>query len=410
MVSAARAPSAAVSVDAARHILLGALGRMPAEEVPLSDALGRVLAVDVVAATDLPGSDNSAMDGYAVLASDLAEARPSSPAILAQGLEARAGRPSVEHRPGTATIIATGAPMPRGADAVVPVEQTSRVRAGIAFDGAPLPGAHLRHRGEDVRAGTTILGAGRRLRSYDVGVCAAAGMARPWVGCRPRVALLSSGDELVPPGAVPEPHQVTDSNSAMLTAAVLEAGGLPVPIGVVGDDRAAISRVLERARDGADIIVSSAGVSMGAHDHIRECVAELGAVDQWKVAMRPGRPLVIGSVGATPFLGLPGNPVSSAVTFLLFARAAILALQGATTLLPSLMPVVLAEGLEKPSELETYVRVRLEWTEDRLVARSSGGQGSAMMHSLGAADALAILPAGVAVFAAGRAVQAMLLP
>ncbi len=410
MVSLARPPAAAVSVEDARGTLLEGLRRLPGQDVALSAALGRVLARDVCARTDLPGTDNSAMDGYAVVSAEIAGATAAAPVRLALGAESRAGHRAPDHRSGTATLIATGAPIPRGADAVVPLEQTERGGGDVLFAAGAAPGRHIRRRGEDVAAGTVVMAAGRRLRSVDVGVCAAAGMALVHVARRPRVALLSSGDELVEPGTVPQPHQVTDVNTAMLSAAVEEAGGVPVAIGVVGDDRAAVARALESARDAADLVVSSAGVSMGGHDHVRDRVAELGSVSLWTVAMRPGKPLVIGRVGDTPFVGLPGNPVSSAVTFLLFARAAILALQGASRLLPPALPVVLGEAFEKPAHLETYLRVRLERDEGGLVARSSGGQGSAMMHGLGTADALLVLPGGRSVFPAGAPATALQLP
>lgn len=399
-----------MSVEDARAKLLARLRRLPGEDVTLGAALGRVLALDVRAKTDLPGTDNSAMDGYALVSAEIAGATATAPVRLALGTESRAGQQAPEHRPGTATVIATGAPIPRGADAVVPFEQTEHESGGVVFAAGAAPGHHIRRRGEDVTAGTLVMAAGRRLRSVDVGVCAAAGLARVHVSRRPRVALLSSGDELVEPGTLPQPHQVTDVNSAMLSSAVQEAGGVPVLFGVVGDDRAAVVRALEGARDAADLVVSSAGVSMGGHDHVRDCVAELGSVDLWTVAMRPGKPLVIGRVGDTPFVGLPGNPVSSAVTFLLFARAAILALQGAERLLPAALPVVLGELFEKPAHLETYLRVRLESNGRDLVARSSGGQGSAMMHGLVSAEALLVLPAGRSVFPAGAPATALQLP
>ena len=401
---------AGVSVEEARRHVLRGLRKLGAEDVALDAALGRVLATDVVARGDLPAADNSSMDGYAVVAADLAHATETSSVVLPVRGEARAGRPITHGGPGTAVLIATGALLPSGADSIVPVEATSSAPGGVAFSQPTEPGSFVRRRGEDVHTGDVLLAAGCRLRSVDVGACAAAGVDRVSVARRPRVALLSTGDELVAPGVAPEAHQVTDINTAMLTAAVLEAGGVTVPLGVVTDDRDAVSAALVRARDSADLIVSSAGVSMGEHDHVRQCVAELGSVDIWKVAMRPGRPLVVGSVGDTPFLGLPGNPVSSAVTFLLFARAAILALQGATTLLPHRLTAVLGDDVDKPAHLETYVRVRLESSGDQLVARASGGQGSAMMHALATADALAILPAGSAHLPASTAVEVMLIP
>lgn len=398
------------SVAEARAALLAGLVRLGSESVGLGLALGRILAEDVLAGTDLPGTDNSSMDGYAVAARDVVRATVEAPVTLQIGGESRAGAPPSAHLPGTATIIATGAPLPCGADAVVPVEQTRRAASAVTILAPATAGDFVRRRGEDAPAGTVLARTGDRLRSVDIGVCAAAGRGQVNVARRPRVALISTGDELVAPGTPPLPHQVTDINGAMLSAAVSEAGGIPIVVGVIRDDAQATTRALEEASAAADLIVSSAGVSMGGHDHVRECVAALGSVDLWKVAMRPGKPLVIGRVGTTPFIGLPGNPVSSAVTFLLFARPAILALQGATQLLPAAFPVVLAESFAKPASLEMFVRVRLHTEGDSLVAVSSGGQGSGMMRALGDADGLAILPAGVGNVPAGATVQAIALP
>jgi molybdopterin molybdotransferase len=292
----------------------------------------------------------------------------------------------------------------------VAVELTTLVDDGVCFTAAARAGGNIRRRGEDVTAATTLLSAGRRLRSVDVGVCAAAGAANVHVARRPRIALISCGDELVAPGTTPLPHQVVDVNTAMLAAAVDEAGGVAVPIGVVADDLGAMLRALERARDSADLVVTSAGVSVGLHDHVRDSVAELGRVDLWTVPMRPGRPVLIGRVGVVPLVGLPGNPVSSAVTFLLFARAAILALQGASRILPASVPVLLGEPFEKPAALEAYLRVSLRSEGGSEVATSSGGQGSAMMHGLGSADALLVLPAGPTRFEAGSTATALALP
>lgn len=314
------------------------------------------------------------------------------------------------HQLRTATVITTGAPVPAGADAVVPVEDTLRAGSRVQIRTAPAAGAYIRRRGHDVRQGAVVASAGTRLRSVDVGVCAAAGRAQLSVAVRPRVALLSSGDELVRPGSIPQPHQVTDVNSSMLAAAVREAGGCVTHTAVIADDRSAVTRALMRASEEADLIVSSAGVSMGGHDHLRECVAALGAIDVWRVAMRPGKPVVIGRVGRTPYIGLPGNPVSSAVTFLLFARAAILAMQGAEQLLPPVCPAFLGDSFHKPAHLEMYVRVRLRRDGENLVATSSGGQGSDMMHALSGADALALLPTGLSEAAVGTRVEVMTLP
>lgn len=410
MVRAAPGAALGATVEEARALLVAGLARTAVEVVALNEALGRVVVDDVRALTDLPGLDNSAMDGYAVTALDLDGATSDAPVQLPVGSESRAGYPAPRHLPRTATVIATGAPVPEGADAIVPVEDTARLGNHVRFSSAVTAGHHIRRRGEDVLAGAIVVPSGRRLRSVDIGTCAAAGAAAIRVGGRPRVALLSGGDELVEPGTVPQPHQLTDVNSAMLAAAVSEAGGMLAFVGTLPDERAAVIQALRAAAETADLVVSSAGVSMGSHDHVRDCVADLGSVDLWRVAMRPGRPLVLGRVGEKPFIGLPGNPVSAAVTFLLFARAAILAMQGASQVLPLRVPVVLGESFAKPAGLETYLRVSLAAGDGRLVAASSGGQGSAMMRGLGDADALLVLPPGQSSFAAGTAAFALMLP
>ena len=399
-----------VKVDKARSLLLAQLRAMPAEAVPLAAALGRVLGADVRASTDLPGVDNSAMDGYALFAAGVADAAPSTPVLLPLGGESRAGRRAPDHRRGTATLISTGAPVPRGANAVIPVELTRRIGQSVETFAEPSVGRHIRRRGEDQTAGSVLLSTGHRLRSVDIGVCAAGGVADVSMAQRPRVAILSNGDELVNAGVPTEPYQVTDVNSPMLAAPLLEAGGIPVVIGCVGDERHAVEHPLETAAATADFIVSTAGVSMSRHDHLRDAIAKLGAVHVRSVAMRPGKPLVIGRVGSIPFLGLPGNPVSSAVVFLVFARAAILHMQGAKRIVLPAFHAVLGEGFEKPASLETYALVRLDFGEQGAIAWSSGGRGSAAMHGLGAADALAVLPPGQSVFPVSASILVLLLP
>jgi molybdopterin molybdotransferase len=229
----------------------------------------------------------------------------------------------------------------------------------------------------------------------DIAAAAAVGGASVWVRRRPRVAIVSGGDELVQVGTVPAPHQVTNSNAAMLAAAVREAGGEVVDLGIVEDHPEALRARLALA-SGCDLIVSSGGVSVGRHDHVRQVVAELGSVEAWRVAIRPGKPLLIGRVRDTPFLGLPGNPASAAVTFELFGRPALLALQGATLVHRRRVTLRVGEDVDTPVGLETYVRVCLRETGDGIpIATPSGGQRSSLLRSLTDADALLIVPAGM---------------
>lgn len=382
-------------VDVALRRLLARLTVTGVERVVLSAAAGRVLAEDVVSVRRVPGCDNSAMDGYAVRYADCGDAGGYKGVTLPVLGEARAGSPLAVLEPGAVMVITTGAPIPLGADAVVPVEDTERHGASVVIRAAVARGAHVRTAGGDVEAGTVMVAAGQRLRAVDIAACATAGAATVPVHRRPAVAILGGGDELVAPGVDPAPYQVTDSNGPMLAAAVLEAGGEPHMLGVMADERAAVREHLLAAA-GCDLVVSSAGVSVGPHDHVRAAVEELGSVDVWRIAVRPGRPLLLGEVGGTPFMGLPGNPVSSAVTFELFGRPALLAMQGATRVRRRRIAVRLGQDVESPRGLESYLRVRLEDGDDGIpVAWLSGNQGSSMLQSLAAADALLAVGADV---------------
>ena len=392
------------SVAGAQQRLLASLSPLGPESVALGDALGRVLAETLHAGRDLPGFDNSAMDGYAVRAVDIAAASALLPVALPVVGESRAGGRAPELAPGRAIRIMTGAPLPAGADTVVRQEDTRRQDGDVLIEVAAATGNYIRRRGEDLVAGQAVLAAGRALTPIEVGIAAALGRDSVRVGRRPRVGVLATGDELVSAGSAPGPGQVVDSNSPMVIAAVREAGGEPTFMGIAADTADDVRRLLQRTE--FDIIVSSAGVSVGAHDHVRDIVAELGEVNTWRVAMRPGKPMLIGTVGRALFLGLPGNPVSASVTFELFVRPAIRRLQGATEPMRRRIPVQLGETMTKPLGLETYTRAVVEWVSGGLpVATSSGGQGSHMLRSLAAADGLLVLPADAAELPSGSVVD-----
>jgi molybdopterin molybdotransferase len=394
------------SVVAAQLRLLDSLTPLEPEVVELDSALDRVLAETLEAAVDLPGFDNSAMDGYAVRAVDIVAARVGAPVSLAVVGESRAGAAPSELTPGVAMRIMTGAPMPAGADTVVRQEDTQRRDGQVLVEVAAARGTFVRRRGEDLTSGQEVLEAGRMLTPIEIGVAAALGRDHVLVRRRPRVGVLATGDELVAAGGSLGAAGVVDSNSPMLIAAVREAGGDPTFLGIAADTPDAVRRLLNV--DGYDIIVSSAGVSVGDHDHVRDVVAELGEVTTWRVAMRPGKPMLIGRVGRTLFLGLPGNPVSASVTFELFVRPAIRRLQGATDPMRRRMSVRLGETMQKPVGLETYARAVLRRVDGALpVATSSGAQGSHMLRSLAAADCLLILPAEAAEVAEGTSVEAI---
>ena len=401
-------PTDLESVASAQRRLLDQVGVLAAETVNLDVAPGRILAEAISSAIDLPGFDNSAMDGYAVLAADIASASASAPVHLPVSGESRAGAVPGAHVAGTAMRIMTGAPMPPGADTVVRQEDASRDGAVVLIQVANAAGTSVRPRGADIRAGDAVILPGQALTSVDIGVAAALGRDRLLVGTRPQVALLATGDELVPAGAVTGPAQLTDSNSPMLTAAVREAGGVPTFLGIARDSKDSLRTMLQAASF-SDLVVSSAGVSVGDHDWVREVVAELGSISTWRVAMRPGKPVLIGRLGKAIFIGLPGNPVSSSVTFELFARPVIRRMQGARELHRRRIRVRLGEAVSKPAGLETYSRavLRVATHDDLPLAHSAGDQGSSMLHSLTRADCLLILPAGSEVVEAGTVVSAI---
>jgi molybdopterin molybdotransferase len=396
------------SVATAQGRLLAQVGVLTPETISLDAALGRILAESVSSQSDLPGFDNSAMDGYAVRASDITRATASEPVRLPVIGESRAGAIPGVHVAGTAMRIMTGAPMPDGADTVVRQEDTHRDGAMVLIEVATEQGTSVRPRGADIRRGDQVILPGQALTSVDIGVAAALGHDRLMVGARPRVALLATGDELVPAGTSPGPAQLVDSNSPMLTAAVREAGGAPTFLGIAGDSKDSLREMLEAA-SASDLVVSSAGVSVGDHDWVREVVAELGTISTWRVAMRPGKPVLIGRLGSAVFIGLPGNPVSSSVTFELFARPVIRRMQGATEIHRRRIRVRLGEPMTKPAALETYTRavLRTAADDDLQSAHSSGDQGSSMLQSLTRADCLLVLPVGPEVVEAGTVVEAI---
>jgi molybdopterin molybdotransferase len=368
-----------------------------------------VLRGVVKARWDLPGFDNSAMDGYALRAADIRSADQANPVSLPVRGEAAAGRRVAPLEPASAMRILTGSALPAGADTVVRQEDTVREGAAVLITRPAAVGTNVRHRGEDVTTGSVLLQPGARLTPADIAAAAAAGMGAVSVGRVPRVAVLATGDELRPAGADLGVAQVADSNSPMISAAVREAGAAPLQLGIVADDYRALRDACAHAAESSDLIVSSAGVSVGDHDHVQDVLADLGEIWLWRVAMRPGMPLLLGRVANVPFVGLPGNPVSSSVTFELFARPAILRLQGARQVHRPRLRVRVGEDMAKPRGLDTFPRARMVQSDpDELpLAVPSGGQGSHMLGTLVAADVLLVLPAETALVARGSVVDAI---
>lgn len=392
-------PDGLIPISAARDAILACARQLLSEPVPVGDALGRVLAEDVRAAGDVPRFENSAMDGFAVVA-----AASSGPLRIVG--ESRAGAPAaVPVGPGEAIRISTGAPLPAGADAVVRVEDASERDGAVTVHVPVEPGRNVRRAGEDLRAGEVVLAAGVRVGPAELGVAVGAGVGALRCARRPRVAVLCTGDELVEAGAPLGPGQIHDSNRVMLAALAAQAGAELVTAARVADDRAATEAAFADALERADVVIASGGVSVGPHDHVKPALLELGVRERfWRVALQPGKPTWFGTRGDQLVLGLPGNPVSSFVTFVLFARPALLALQGAAAPLPARGVARLATAVPR-RDREQVLRVTLEQGDDgALSAAPNGPQGSHVTRSLTGADALAFVPAGEGEAPAGATV------
>lgn len=394
-----------LNVDDVLARILSDMQPLSQETVDLSRALGRVLAEDVQAAQDVPAFASSAMDGYAVRADDLAGASAERPVRLAVIGDIPAGsQPDFTVGAGQAARIMTGAPMPAGADTVVPVEDTSDrwttdgaapLADAVDVLAAPERGRNVRQPGETIGAGERVLSRGTVLRPVDIGVIAALGRASVPVYRRPRVAILSTGTELVPPGEPLAPGQIYNSNSFMLAALVTEAGGEPIVVPTALDTVEDVRRRFDEALSQApDVLISSAGVSVGTHDVVRTVIDALGHIDLWRVNIRPGKPLAYGQVGGVPFFGLPGNPVSAMVTFEVFVRPSLARLSGAQASDEATVSATLADDVTSDGR-RSYVRVRLSHDGEGWWAHPVGMQSSAELMALARADGLLILPEGV---------------
>jgi molybdopterin molybdotransferase len=385
----------------AREIVLSAARPLPAEEVPLEDALGRVLAADAQSRLHVPPFDCSAMDGYAVVAGPAAELRVIG--------EARAGHPAGETVvPGTAVRISTGAALPDGADSVVPVERVEAADAGVRLPESS-PGDNVRRAGEDVRRGEVVLQAGTTLGPAEVGVLASLGQPAASCRLRPRVVLLVTGDELAEPGEELGPGRIFSSNAYALAGQVSAAGGRLMRRESVADDAEEIRAALGRGLADADVVCVSGGVSVGPHDHVKGALRELGVEERfWGVRLKPGKPTWFGAQSDKLVFGLPGNPVSAMVTFHLFVRPALRALQGAP---PGgdRATAVLDEPVSLNPRREQAVRVRLRTDGDGWHAATTGDQGSHVLTSMLGAAGLALIPLGEGELAAGERVEVELL-
>lgn len=378
-------------IEAQRDVL-AASPLLPVVEAPLRGALGLGLARPVRAPHDVPPFTNSAMDGYAVIGADVSR----TPVTLRLLEDVPAGHTAkAPVVPGAAIKIMTGAPIPDGADAVVKVEDTEPAGEGAVRILAPAAvGAAVRPAGSDLAAGALVFEAGERLTPRHLAVLASLGSA-PAVRRRPRAAVLSTGDEVLPPDAPSlGPGQIRDTNRPLLISMLERFGAEVVDLGIVGDDAPALRAALDRGASEADMVLTSGGVSMGEYDLVKIILAELGTVDFWKVAMQPAKPFAFGHIDGTPLLGLPGNPVSVMVAFEQFARPALLHMMGCTAVFRPRAAARAAEGWNTDPNKTVFTRVVTEMREGVVYARQSGAQMSNVLSSLARADAFAVIPAG----------------
>jgi molybdopterin molybdotransferase len=400
-----------MDIEDARRAVLERVSPLDAEDVAIDDALGRVLAADISSADAIPPFDNSAMDGYAVRAQDTGGATPAAPVDLRVVDESRAGAPAgATAEPGEAVAISTGAPMPAGCDAIVRLEETALRDGSITVTSPIDAGRDVRHAGDDVRAGDVVIRQGAVLGPSELGVLASVGRAMVSCARRPRVAVLTTGDELTGPADDLGPGQIRDANAHSVPALARAAGATVVAVDHTGDDAGATRHAIGTMLD-ADVAVVCGGVSVGEHDHVRPAFAEV-EVDQvfWGLALRPGRPTWFG-VGAdgTLAFGLPGNPVSAVVTFILLVRPALLALAGASPDRYRTTAVLDSPYSKHPGRAH-FVRVRLETRDDGWHARPTKEQASHVLTSMLGADAFAIVPTERGDVEAGERVEIELLP
>jgi molybdopterin molybdotransferase len=395
-----------LNVRDASAAILDAVASLETEEVAVREALHRVLAEDVRSPLALPPWDNASMDGYAVRANDVSGASPEHPVTLPVTATIAAGGSAAEPlRAGQAMRIMTGAPVPAGTDSVIRVEDTDGGVSQVRITSDRDAHRNVRPRGEDVERDAVAVHRGVRLGPAHLGMLAAVGCGRVRVHRQPRVAILTSGDELVDVDQFAEVlagRRIVSSNGYTMEGAVREAGGLPIPLGIVGDDPAAIRARLEGLD--CDLLLTTGGVSVGAFDFTRQVLEQLGArLSFWRVRIRPGAPIGFGMLGSTPWLGLPGNPVSAMVTFELFVRPALRRMQGLAT------PVVLDEAVRINAPLTHFLRAVVTAGADGLHARLTGPQGSGLLSSMVLANALLVVPATRSTVSPGETLSALIL-
>jgi molybdopterin molybdotransferase len=408
-----------LSVTDARKLIIKNFKPLESEQIFLGDAAGRVISEPIKSGIDLPLFPNSSMDGYALRSIDIQDASVDKPVELLVVDDIPAGKiSSVEISMGQTSRIMTGAPMPDGADAVVPIEDTDQYQQGT--QSKPLTanikvfrslqsGDYVRQKGEDVRSGEEVIPSGQRIRPQEVGLLAMLGIQSVPAFKKPRVAVVSTGDELIPIDVPLEPGKIHDSNTYTLSAQIIRDGGEFLNLGIAADNESAVIEVLEEAvLMNANLIISTAGVSVGAFDFVKSVVSRFGRIEFWRVNMRPGKPLTFGHYRKIPFIGLPGNPVSAYVGYEIFVRPAIYRLSGMKVVDQPVVQVRLQEPIESDGR-ESYLRAFIKHEGGKWFAKLTGHQGSGNLRSLVQANALLVIPSGVKSLPSGSMVDAIFL-
>ncbi len=399
-----------ISVDEALNKILSNVLPLGFEKISLLDALGRVIAEDIYAKRNIPPLDNSGMDGYALRSEDVRSASQDYPVRLVVIEDLPAGFITTKTiEKGKAVRIMTGAPIPKGADAVVPVEVTRKEDGFVLIFKGAGPGENIRKSGEDVRQGDRVISNGDTVRPAEVGMLASVGRSFVSVYQRPLVAILCTGDELVDVDGDLDAVKIISSNSYTLAAQVKDCGAIPLQLGIARDRKEEIE---ERLRQGirADVLISSAGVSVGDYDFVKDVMKDLGMeMVFWKVAMRPGQPLAFGTMGGKPVFGLPGNPVSSMISFEQFVRPSLLKMMGCRQIFRPLVEAILKEEIKKTAGRRYFIRGSVSFEKDQYVVTTTGEQGSGILRSMVRANGLIIIPEDREIVRAGEKVKVQLL-
>ena len=400
-----------ISVEEALERILAEITPLSTIRVPLPESLGHVLTEDVISQEDIPPFANSAMDGFALLSRDSKPSDGQTPRLRVTGGIAAGYVADHSVEPGTAMRIMTGAPVPPGADTVIQVELTRSdgpESEWVEILQEVAPGNNIRPAGEDMHHGQTILSRGTEIGPWEIGILATLGWSTVPVTRRPRVAILGTGDEVIDVHEPLQPGKIRNSNSYLLEAAVRQAGAEPKRLGVARDTVESLREKFSEAIQ-CDLIITTGGVSVGEFDLVKNIMTEQGEIRFWRINMRPGKPVAFGHIGAVPLLGLPGNPVSAAVTFEIFGRPVIRKMLGHTRLLHPQADIIVEDGVSERVMRRHYVRAHVEWRNGRLIAHTTGNQGSNIMTSLLNANALLIVPEGGTVIQPGDTAKAIML-